>query len=64
MPLHSPRIFVEARFPEGHRHRQGRHHAQRIGAAARENLERFFGIKVYLELTVQVRRNWRRDDRH
>ena len=36
---------------------------KRIGATARQNLEHFFGIKVYLELTVQVRRNWRRDDK-
>lgn len=34
-----------------------------IGTAARRTLEAFFGIKVYLELTVQVRRNWRKDER-
>jgi GTPase Era involved in 16S rRNA processing len=27
------------------------------------DLERFFGIKVYLELKVEVRRNWRRDEK-
>jgi GTPase len=36
---------------------------KRIGATAREDLERFFGVKVYLELTVQVRRNWRKDEK-
>jgi GTP-binding protein Era len=36
---------------------------KRIGSAARVELERFFGIKVYLDLTVQVRRNWRSDEK-
>jgi GTP-binding protein Era len=36
---------------------------KRIGTAARRALEGFFGIKVFLELTVQVRRHWRRDAR-
>jgi GTP-binding protein Era len=35
---------------------------KRIGRAAREELEAFFGVPVYLELWVQVRRHWRRDD--
>ncbi|MBM4443098.1 MAG: GTPase Era [Candidatus Rokubacteria bacterium] len=34
-----------------------------IGTAARQTLEAFFGVKVFLELTVQVRRNWRKDER-
>jgi GTPase len=36
---------------------------KRIGTEARRELEAFFGIKVFLALTVQVRRNWRKDDR-
>jgi GTP-binding protein Era len=36
---------------------------KRIGAAARVDLERFFGIKVYLDLTVRVRAEWRKDDK-
>jgi len=36
---------------------------KRIGTAAREDLERFFGIKVFLQLTVAVRKGWRKDDR-
>lgn len=36
---------------------------KRIGTEARRVLEAFFGIKVFLELTVQVRRNWRKDER-
>jgi GTP-binding protein Era len=36
---------------------------KQIGTAARRTLEAFFGIKVFLDLTVQVRRNWRKDER-
>jgi GTPase len=36
---------------------------KRIGTEARRDLERFFGVQVFLGLTVQVRQNWRRDDR-
>jgi len=35
---------------------------KRIGQAARRELEAFFGVPVYLDLWVQVRRHWRRDD--
>ena len=36
---------------------------KRIGASARTDLERFFGIKVYLDLTVRVRSDWRKDEK-
>ncbi len=36
---------------------------KRIGTAAREELERFFGTRVYLDLHVRVRAEWREDDR-
>jgi len=36
---------------------------KRIGVAAREDLERFFGTRVYLDLQVKVRSAWREDDR-
>ena len=36
---------------------------KKIGSAARRALEAFFGIPVYLELKVEVRRRWRRDGR-
>lgn len=36
---------------------------KRIGSKAREALEPFFGRKVYLELWVKVRKDWRRDER-
>jgi len=31
--------------------------------AAREDLERFFQARVYLDLQVRVRAEWREDDR-
>lgn len=36
---------------------------KRIGTAAREDLERFFGTKVFLDLRVLVKAEWREDDR-
>jgi GTP-binding protein Era len=35
---------------------------KRIGTAAREDLERFFESRVYLDLHVRVRADWREDD--
>ncbi|MBI3402547.1 MAG: GTPase Era [Acidobacteria bacterium] len=35
---------------------------KRIGTAAREDLERFFGVRVFLDLHVQVKSDWREDD--
>jgi GTP-binding protein Era len=57
------RIFVEHDSQKGILIGKGGTMLKRIGAASRGDLERFFGIKVYLDLTVQVRRNWRRDDK-
>jgi GTP-binding protein Era len=36
---------------------------KRIGTEAREELERFFGAKVYLDLRVKTRAGWREDPR-
>src|SRR5207253_4073367 len=36
---------------------------KKIGTAAREELERFFKTKVYLDLHVRVKAEWREDDR-
>lgn len=33
-----------------------------VGTAAREELERELGAKVFLDLQVRVRRHWRRDE--
>jgi GTPase len=56
-------IFVEHDSQKGIIIGKGGVMLKRIGAMAREDLERFFGIKVYLDLTAEVRRNWRRDDK-
>jgi GTP-binding protein Era len=36
---------------------------KRIGTAAREELEQFFSARVFLDLHVRVRSEWREDDR-
>jgi GTP-binding protein Era len=36
---------------------------KRIGTEAREDLERFFGARVFLDLHVKVRGDWREDER-
>jgi len=36
---------------------------KRVGQAARRELEAFFGVRVFLDLRVRVRRDWRQDDR-
>ena len=36
---------------------------KQIGQAAREDLESFFGSRVYLELLVRVDKNWSKDPR-
>jgi GTP-binding protein Era len=54
-------IFVEQESQKGIVIGKGGSMLKRIGTVAREDLERFFGIKVYLELRVSVRRPWRKD---
>jgi GTP-binding protein Era len=56
-------IFVEHDSQKGIVIGKGGAMLKRIGATARGDLERFFGIKVYLELAVHVRRNWRTDEK-
>ena len=36
---------------------------KRIGTEARLDLERFFDAKVYLDLHVKIRAEWRENDR-
>jgi len=55
-------LFVEQESQKGIVIGQGGSMLKRIGTAAREDLERFFGIKTYLALRVRVRKNWRKDD--
>jgi GTP-binding protein Era len=35
---------------------------KRIGTAARADLEQFFGTRVYLDLHVRVKSEWREDE--
>jgi GTP-binding protein Era len=56
-------IFVERDSQKGILIGQAGGMLKRIGTAARRELEAFFGIKVYLALTVRVRPQWRKDDR-
>jgi GTPase len=56
-------VFVEQDSQKGIVIGRGGAMLKRIGTAARRDLEAFFGIKVYLDLAVQVRRNWRKDAR-
>jgi GTP-binding protein Era len=57
------RIFVEHDSQKGILIGKSGATLKRIGTAAREDLERFFGIKVFLELAVAVRHKWRTDER-
>jgi GTP-binding protein Era len=56
-------VFVERDSQKGILIGKGGAMLKRIGTAARRDLESFFGIQVFLGLTVQVRRAWRKDDR-
>jgi GTPase len=56
-------IFVEQDSQKGILIGKGGGMLKRIGTAARHRLEAFFGIGVFLELHVQVRHNWRKDER-
>ncbi len=56
-------VFVERDSQKGILIGKGGQMLKRIGTAARQELERFFGIKVFLGLTVQVRPGWRQDPR-
>jgi len=56
-------VFVERESQKGILIGRGGEMLKRIGTAARRDLETFFGIHVFLGLTVQVRRAWRKDGR-
>jgi GTP-binding protein Era len=56
-------IFVEQDSQKGILIGRGGAMLKRIGTAARRELEAFFGVPVFLDLHVQVRRNWRKDER-
>jgi GTP-binding protein Era len=56
-------VFVEQDSQKGILIGRGGAMLKQIGTAARRDLEAFFGVQVFLGLTVQMRRNWRKDDR-
>ena len=56
-------IFVERDSQKGILIGKAGSMLKQIGIAARKELETFFGIPVFLGLTVQVRRAWRKDER-
>jgi GTP-binding protein Era len=56
-------VFVEQESQKGILIGKGGAMLKQIGTAARRDLESFFGIKVFLQTTVEVRRHWRRDER-
>ncbi|WP_317431505.1 GTPase Era [Parolsenella catena] len=57
----SATIFVEREGQKGIIVGKGGSMVKKIGVAARADIERLLGAKVYLELRVQVRPQWRRD---
>ena len=61
--LHTIRaiIYVEHESQKGMIIGKGGNAIKRIGTEAREDLERVLGTAVYLDLTVKVKKNWRRD---
>ncbi len=59
----SARIRVESESQKGILIGQGGKMIKKIGQAAREDLESFFGSRVFLELLVKVDKNWSKDPR-
>jgi GTP-binding protein Era len=55
-------IYTERESQKGIVIGRGGSMLKRIGSKAREALEPFFGRKVYLELWVKVRKDWRSDE--
>ena len=56
------RIFVEHDSQKGILIGRNGAMLRAIGTAARRDLERFFGLKTYLDLRVALRKNWRKDE--
>ena len=56
-------IFVERESHKGITIGQGGVMLRKIGSAARKEIEAMSGRKVYLQLRVKVRKNWRDDDK-
>lgn len=59
----SAKIHVETESQKGILIGKGGKMIKQIGQAAREDLESFFGSRVFLELLVRVDKNWSKDPR-
>jgi len=59
----SARIHVETDSQKAMFIGRGGKMIQAIGRSARLDLEKIFGVRVYLDLTVRVEKNWTRDTR-
>ena len=59
----SATVFVEKESQKGIIIGKKGQMLRQIGAAARREIERMVGGRVYLDLWVKVRKNWRRDER-
>lgn len=56
-------IYVEKDSQKGIIIGRGGKMLKRIGSNAREDIEKLFGSKAYLNLWVKVRKDWRKDDK-
>ena len=54
-------VYVERDSQNGIIIGKGGHAIKEVGTQAREDLETLLGKKVFLDLNVKVRKNWRRD---
>ena len=55
-------IFCEKSSHKGIIVGKGGETLKKIGTYAREDMEAFFGVKVYLNLWVKIKENWRDSD--
>jgi GTPase len=55
-------LWVETRSQKGILIGKGGRMVREIGTAARKELERELGARVFLDLQVKVREHWRRDE--
>jgi len=57
------KIHVETGSQKGILIGQGGQMIKKIGRSARKELEKMFGVRIYLDLMVRVEKNWRKDTR-
>ena len=55
-------LWVETQSQKGILVGKGGRKVRELGTAARRELERELGARVFLDLQVKVREHWRRDD--